>query len=155
MESPPDKLIKTQRKRARQPTILQIKALQNYNQGMNITKAMREAGYSKNTASYVGKKFFKMEGTQTAVQSIMRALETYGITVEKMAQKIAEFVDAKKIHGSFTEPDREVADYQTQIQGIKLLREIMKEEMPAGTGQKKRELTITEFVTGEKEEPNA
>ena len=145
---------KKRRKYRIKPSVKQIKALQLINQGSSVRSALKKAGYSQAVANK-STDFFKQPGVQRAVQSMKGFLENVGLTNQKMALKIAEFVDAKKWDHSVTEPDKEVPDYKTQIEGVKMWNEILNRNFDGAQGKKKRELTITEFVTGEEESLNS
>ncbi len=134
------------RTRNRRPTIRQIKALQLINQGHSVRGAQIKAGYSLETANR-STEFFKQKGVQKALESMRAHLDRAGVTQEKIAVKISEFIDAKKIDHSHTEPDKEVPDYKTQVEGVKLADEMF--QRSGDMSRKKRELTITEFVMGE------
>lgn len=144
-----DKPVGEKKRRNRKPSIKQTKALQYMNQGNSMRKSMQMAGY-KSLANQ-GKRFFEFKGAQRALESMAGYLEQQGLTNQYMAQKIKQFTEAEKIHSSIKEPDRVVPDYRTQIEGVKLWREILDNNMKSQQGVKKRELTITEFITGEEQ----
>lgn len=138
------------RTRKTKPDIRAIKTLQYINQGESVRAAQIKAGYSVKTASR-STKFFKNKGVQRAIQSMKGFLEDVGLTNLKMASKIAEFVDAKKVDHSHTEPDKVVPDYRTQIEGVKLWNEVLDRNSEGQKGKIKQQLTVTQFVTGEDE----
>lgn len=139
-----------ERKRGRQPTIKQIKALQNIKQGMSVRGSMIKAGYSIKQANK-STQFFKKPGVQKALESQLIYLDKYGLTHDKYAQKLAEFVDAKKIVTSLSgDVVAETQDYRTQIEGMKLWNGVL-ERHQVGGQKKKREMTITEFVNEEED----
>ncbi len=139
--------IKKQRTREKAPTIKQIKATRYIAQGMRVTPALRKAGYSKQT-SRLGKAYLaQVPGLRNALYSMERLLEKEGVTNEAVAKKIAEFVNAKEE----TKKGTEVPDYSTQIQGVKIYLDVTS-SAKVPQQQKKREMTITEFITGEVQE---
>jgi len=135
------------RKRKQAPTVKQIKALQNLAQGLSMRQSLIRAGYSMKQANKGKQFFFGMRGAREALESMTQHLIDQGLTPAFMAKKVKEFVDAKKIDHSHTEPDKLVPDYRTQIEGVKLWREIRNENIKGAQG-KKREITLTEFITG-------
>lgn len=138
----------------RQPTIKQIRALQYRNQGMTKRAAMKKAGYSPAAYNNPGATLMKSRGVKQILQSMAGDLEDAGLTAEFMAQKFQEWISAKKIHTSMTEPDREVPDYQTQLRAYKAWKDIVDAERGSGEDKKvKRKLTIEEYIQdGEKEQ---
>src|SRR3990167_504093 len=134
------------RERNRRPTVRQIKAVKFISDGMSVRGALKKAGYSPGVYE-ASTAFFKHKGAKIALESQIAHLNRAGITQEKLANKLAEFIDATKIDHSHTGPDKEVPDYYTQIQGVKLADEMFQRSGQQGT--KKREMTITEFITGE------
>lgn len=74
-----------------------------------------KAGYSKTTASHPKEDFLEAPGTKTAIEEMKEKLVGRGITIDYMAEKYKEWMEAKKIKGSMTEPDKVVPDYETQL----------------------------------------
>lgn len=147
-------LVPQKKKRIRRikPTIKQIKSLQYISQGHSTRKAMILAGYSPKQANKSNTYLFGMKGAREALESMTAHLARVGLTTEYMAGKVREFVDAKKIDHSHTEPDKEVPDYRTQIEGVKLWRDILEKNVNGVKGTKKREVTLTEWITGEEDQ---
>lgn len=144
---------KVKRRRIQKPTIKQVKALQLYNTGKySMRAALKEAGYGKGVIQK-STLFMKQKGVQSAMLALMGFMEGYGLTPEKKAKKIAEFVDAKKVVTSLSgDVVAETPDYKTQLEGVKMwndLDEKMRQEENPQQGKVKRQLSITEFVTGE------
>jgi len=77
----------------------------------SVSAVMREVGYSAKSAVDPSK-LTKSKGFQ-------ELLEEY-IPDELLAKKHKQLLEAKKIHGSLTEPDREVDDNQTQGKMVEL-----------------------------------
>ena len=138
------------------PTLMQIKAVQYINQGMKAAPAMRKAGYSDKSARTPKPALMKSNGVQKLLSGMVGKLNDEGLTTEAMSIKFKEWINAQKVHSSVTEPDRMVPDYDIQLKTYdrwaKLLG-INEEAARINGGQKvKRSMTVTEFVTGEKEE---
>ena len=132
--------------RDRKPTIKQIKALKFKAQGYSARASLLKAGYSENVAN-TSTHYFNNKGMQLAVASIKGYLNKMGKDDETIASKISEFIDAKRVT-----KNGDVADYPTQIQGVKIYLDL--DAKKPQDNLKKREMTITEYITGE-EEPHA
>src|ERR1035437_6330753 len=77
------------------PTLKQIKTLQYMNQGMTVHRAMKEAGYSK--ASLVtSSKFKKSPVVQKMMSGLKSKLVDKGFTVDFLADKFMEWINAEK-----------------------------------------------------------
>ncbi|MFA5443154.1 MAG: hypothetical protein WC286_04710 [Bacilli bacterium] len=63
-----------------------------------------------------------LEKTRIKVSHI---LELKGLSTGKLAEKIDEWLSAKKIKGSMTEPDKIVEDYQTQLKAGEMLVKLL------------------------------
>ena len=122
-----------------QPTVMQVKALQNINMGMSVRKALIEAGYSIKTANK-STLFFKAKGVQNAIMGLKMEIQNIGITNKRIAAKFNEWIDAKK-KTKFGEDN----DYDTQIKSYDRMKDIWNAEENPG-GKIKRKLTIEEFV---------
>jgi hypothetical protein len=72
---------------------------------------MIKAGYKESTAGYPRDNFLEAPGTKTAIEEMKDKLIGRGITVDFMAGKYWEWLNAKKVKGSMTEVD----DYETQL----------------------------------------
>ena len=103
--------------RRRKPTDLQKDAIEILTTNKKISKrqAMIQAGYSKTTASHPKQNLIDAPGTKTAIEQMKEKLAGRGITIDYMAEKYKEWMEAKKIKGSMTEPDKIVPDYETQL----------------------------------------
>jgi len=101
----------------RKPTALQKDAIEILATNPKISKrqAMIKAGYSKVTASHPKQNLIEAPGTKTALEEIKDKLIGRGINIDFMADKYFEWLNAKKIKGSMTEPDKVVPDYETQL----------------------------------------
>lgn len=141
--------VKVRKKRRDKPTLKQIKALQYKNQGMSTRKAMMKAGYGDVAANHPGKHFWPSKGVQTALASFKGEVIDQGLNTKYMAAKFKEWLEATKVQTSHTEPDRKVPDYDVQIKAYDRWGKIM-EDKPL-EGKIKRQMTVTEFVFGEKE----
>lgn len=145
----PESIIKQKpRQRNTRPTEKQIKAVHLIAQGMPTATALRKAGYAPTTAKMSNNFLYSNKGIQKVLDNYQKMFVRVGLTEDKFAQKVAEFVDAKKIDHSHTEPDKQVPDYQTQLRGVEIWRNTLEKDLQVKQG-KKRELTITEFITGE------
>lgn len=143
-----DSLPKKRRYNRKQPTLKQIKALQYMNQGMTKRSAMLKAGYSVAAANHPKQALMEKKSVRKILRGMADELQDVGLTQAYMANKVAEFMEASKIHSSPTEPDREVPDYQTQVRGYNIWKDAMeKAEGGESEGKVKRKLTIEEFVT--------
>jgi hypothetical protein len=109
---------------------------------------MKEAGYSKSTLiqSY---KFKKSPTVQRMMIGLAGKLQDKGLTVDYLADKFMEWLNAEKPFSSHTEPDKSVPDYDTQIKAYDRVKEVLNPKFE--TPGVKRKLTIEEFVTGEEE----
>lgn len=131
------------------PTVKQIAALNYINQGMSKRQAMIRAGYSVSTARYPKGNLMVSNGAKQTMESLKEELINKGLTVEYMAGKIKEWIDAKKIITSHTGPDFEFPDWEVQIKGFKEYGKIMGFDSSQDEIAKvKRKMTITEFVEG-------
>lgn len=140
-------VLKRERKRKKNTvSVKAIRAVQYMNEGMSVAGSLRKAGYAEWTAK-LGTNYLKQKPGVflKAAESLGNQLQSVGLTNMKIASKIAEFVDAKKIDHSHTEPDKEVPDYKTQVEGVKLWQGIM--EPKAVQGKKTREISFTEWVS--------
>jgi hypothetical protein len=101
----------------RKPTALQRRATEILASDQNITlgEAMVKGGYSKSSSLKPKQNFTDRVGTQTAIEEMKDKLAGKGITIDFMAGKYWEWLNAKKIKGSMTEPDKIVEDYETQL----------------------------------------
>ncbi len=147
------------RTRNTRATIKQVKAVKFISDGMSVRGALIKAGYSIKTAN-LSTRFFEKKGAKMALESQIAHLNRAGVTQEKLANKLAEFIDAGvtktvkgvevKKNGKVRRTYREIflPDYKTQIEGVKLADGIFQRNNPTNQ-KKKREMTITEFVMGE------
>lgn len=148
----------TRNPRDTKPTIKQIKAVQYAAMGMTKTAALRKAGYSHGSVAHGATMFKQKKGFIQAADALEHILKQK-VPVNKVADKIAEFIDAKKIisarvtkNGELAGADYrtndsvEVPDYQTQIKGVELYRDITGKEREGLIS--KREMSITEFIYG-------
>lgn len=90
--------------------------------GTPIGQAMREVGYSESTAN-TPQRLTETKGWAELQDKYREALLADGLDHIKMKDKVKEWLDAKKIQTSHTEPDRLVPDYQIQIKAGEMLRE--------------------------------
>ena len=120
------------------------------NQGMTVHRAMKEAGYSQ--ASLVqSSKFKKSPVVQKMMSGLKSKLVDKGFTVEFLADKFMEWMQADKTistkFGEITNPD-----YDTQIKAYDRAKEIL--DIKETDSKVRRKLTIEEFVN-EEEPPSA
>ena len=107
------------------PTKKQRKAFETKmsNPDMPLGEAMRQAGYDEITSEAPKQNFLGSRGVEVLREEYKNHLSSLGLGTAKIAAKMAEWIDAEKVHGSLTEPDRLVPDYQTQIKAGEMLRE--------------------------------
>lgn len=138
--------------RKRKATPLQIKTLHvlNSNPGMGVSTAMRQAGYSIQTAKGKSTAFFKSPTVQKTLMTMKKHLEDEEITGVYMAQKFKEWIDAQKLVKDLSGQvvDKE-PDYDTQIKGAKLMFDRIDKEESQNDPKLKRKMTIEEFVGDE------
>jgi type II secretory pathway component PulK len=130
------------------PTLKQIKTLQYMNQGMTVHRAMKEAGYSQSSLVQ-SSKFKKSPVVQKMMSGLKSKLVDKGFTVDFLADKFMEWMQAEKtVVSKFGEVTN--SDYDTQIKAYDRAKEILdiKETDP----KIKRKLTIEEFVNEDKGE---
>ena len=122
----------------RKPTALQRKAteLLALNPKLSKRQAMIRAGYSKNTASHPKGDFLEAPGTKTAIEEMKEKLIGRGITMDYMAEKYKEWMEAKKVKGSMTEPDKIVPDYETQLKAKEDVNRLL------GMGESKTDISV-------------
>lgn len=122
----------------RKPTELQRKAteLLATNPKLSKRRAMIKAGYSKITASHPKQNLIEAPGTRTAIEEMKEKLVGRGITIDFMAEKYKEWLSAKKIKGSMTEPDKVVNDYETQLKAKDDVNRIL------GMGESKTDISV-------------
>ena len=151
--------------RNRTPTLKQIKTVQLIKQGYSTHRAMKEAGYSQSTLkqSY---QFKKSPVVKKMMANIDKVLYDKGFTTEFIADKVMEWMGAKKVISakvivkkdkstsqadgelpladSITDDFIEVPDYDIQIKAFKEAKELFKPaEQEKGI---KRKITLEEFI---------
>jgi hypothetical protein len=122
---------------------------------MSKRQAALKAGYSLEIASHPGRGLMKSDGIKHIGQTMYMELALAGVTSEFMIAKFKEWLSATKTTNSFTEPDKVVPDYKTQLEAYKEWKKIVDVHDAANSptnGQLKRTLTINEFVTGKEDE---
>ena len=92
-------------------TLKQKKASQLVESGRNIGEVMINAGYSPNTAK-APTKLTKSKGWIELMEKKLPDKELLSVNNHAL--------HATKIHGSLTEPDREVEDIPTQLKAVEL-----------------------------------
>ena len=116
------------------PTKLQKRtlAILKENPDMSLGKAMITAGYAEKTAGNPKQNLVEASGVQNAREQWIEILRDKGITVQKLAEKQAEWLEAQKVVSarstgrdadSGTDDFIEVPDYQTQLKAGEMLRE--------------------------------
>ncbi len=130
----------------RKPTLKQVLAMKFINEGFSKRQAMIKAGYSPSTAENPKGKLFSRKGTQRLIDTLKSEMVNQGIVPEFVARKFTQWFDAKKIDHSHTGPDKEVEDYNIQMEAYDRWQKIMGIEE---TDPKiRRKLTIEEFIDG-------
>lgn len=89
----------------------------------SLSEAMRLAKYSETTIDHPGENFAGAPGVIAAAEEFGVTLSKY-VTNHHIAKKIKEFTEAQKYTNSYTEPDRLVPDYQTQVKGVELAMKV-------------------------------
>lgn len=109
------------RKYKRKPTKLQKRALEiirekpdEWKRGKKGT-ILKEAGYASKTAEKPKQNFTDRRGVAMATEEWREYLRGTGLGEQKLREKMAEWIDAKKIKSSLTGPDKVVEDYETQL----------------------------------------
>jgi len=120
----------------------QRKFLEAWKAGNNITDSKELAGYAKTTENPLNVPVVK-----TAIQSYQSHLKNVGIHPEFLAEKMKEWLDAKKGHVLKDGTVVETADYQAQLKAYEQLKDVFN---IGGQNQKEpgkgRKLTIEEWV---------
>lgn len=124
----------------RNPSIRQIKALQNLAQGMSKRQAMIKAGYSLSTANQAARVFDK-KSMKNLLETYKELFEKAGINPAYIVGKFSEWLNSEN-----EEVQLKAYDRYEKIMGI-----VGKENQK--TEGFKRTLTIQEFVLGTAE-PN-
>lgn len=115
----------------RKPTQQQAEALQLIKEGVIPTKAMKQAGYSDKTSEAPGQNLLRSAAAKGIIEQYKAEYLKVGITPQYMAQKTAEWLEAKKavsarITGkdadSQTDDFIDVPDYQTQLKAAEMVR---------------------------------
>ena len=132
-------------KKTKQPTIKQKLAVEKLveNRG-NIGKAMISAGYDSTTAKNP-KNLTDSKGFEVAMDEYKKELTKLGLTTGKVAEKLSEWIDAKKISTSLTEPDKITPDYQTQLKAGEMLRQDLGFKKDDSQGNLKKRIVAEEF----------
>lgn len=139
------------------PTALQQRAMEiiKENPDMPAGKAMITAGYAENVARSPKQNLLDRSGVLNAKEKWLDILSRKGITVDKLADKQVEWIDAKKVvsaqvivkkgtptsqaNGELPPADSktndfiEVPDYQTQLKAGEMLREDFGFKQQAGS----------------------
>lgn len=118
----------------------QAKAMELIKDGMPPTRAMREAGYSEETSRTPSKNLLGSPAVQSIIEQYKSAYFKVGITPDYMVKKTAEWLEAKKLSTSLTEPDKEVPDYATQTKAAEMVR--------ADWGMGKNEINLNQVNIG-------
>ena len=92
------------------------------NPEMPISKAMVQAGYTPKTATRPKINFVERRGVVVAMTEWRDKLRGRGLGEDKLLDKYSEWLDAKKLKSSMTEPDKIVPDYDTQLRAGALIR---------------------------------
>jgi phage terminase small subunit len=129
------------------PTAKQAKALELIREGMPPTKAMREAGYSEETAQAPGRELLRSAGAQTIIEQYRAEFTQVGITPRYMAEKAKELMEAETVKSSMTGPDIRIPDNKTRLEAWKEARQdlgfVEKTESPNPFGAKGGSITVT------------
>ena len=111
------KKMNTKRRNKVKPTELQKKTIQilRENPDKSLSRAMREAGYKPITSLKPKQNFTQLKGTAIAIEKWREALRGSGLNENLLINKYKEWINATKVKSSFTEPDKVVPDYETQL----------------------------------------
>lgn len=121
--------------RRQAPTDKQLIAIDYLNRGDTPTKAMKKAGYAPSSYRNPKKNLLEKAGTKTIVQLMQGQLIDSGVDGIYLADKLAEFTKSSNPKVFFGAYDR-----VAKILGIDAQE----------NGQKKREITFTEWVANDK-----
>ena len=113
-----------------QPTDKQVKAMELIREGVEPTKAMIQAGYSKSVSQAPSRNLLRSEGAKTIIEQYKEAYTKVGITPDYMGGKTKEWLEAQKIKSSMTEPDKVIPDYETQLKAAEMVRKDWGMEQP-------------------------
>lgn len=160
--------VKPIKRRRRQPTPRQIKAIQYINMGYSKRQAMIKAGYTPKVAEDPANNLLRKVSVKNFINGMAGELVDAGLTKEYMIGKFKEWLEAQKVIGarvvvkkesptpstdlkpanSMTNDFVEVPDYETQLKAFDKWKKIMDDQgNPQGGGQMKRKLTIEEFIS--------
>lgn len=122
----------------------------NSNPGIGVATAMRQAGYSRQTARAKSTAFLKSDAVQKTLMTMRKHLENEELTGVYMAKKFKEWIEAQKLvkdlSGQVVDSE---PDYDTQLKGAKLMFDRIDKEESQSDPKLKRKLTIEEFVGDE------
>lgn len=91
-------------------TVRHKKYVKGIVEGKSKQQSAIDAGFARATAKNA---YDKVE-TGGVKEAIEKALDRAGVTTERIADKVNEGLEAKKIHTSHTEPDAIVPDFAVQ-----------------------------------------
>jgi len=111
------------------------------NTGKPVSRAMADNGYALSTA--------KNPSELTESKGWQELMEKH-LPDEKLLTVHERALDATKIHGSLTEPDREVPDVPTQLKAVELGYKVKKKLLPEVTNQFNAGEMTLEFIKNEK-----
>jgi len=77
-------------------------------------------------------------------------MDKKGLSDGKLVEKFVEWIDAKKIKTSLTEPDRIVDDYTTQLKAVDMIIKLkgLSNTADTPTPGKGRKVTVEEWING-------
>jgi hypothetical protein len=107
------------------PTLKQAKAMELIREGVLPTVAMKEAGYSEETSSHPKQNLLRSPGVKSIIEQFKSEYTRLGITPAYLVKKEKEWLEAKKIVTSPTEPDKVFPDYSIQIKAGEMIRKDM------------------------------
>lgn len=122
------------------PTEKQAKAMELIRNGEKPKEAMIKAGYSPETAKDPKTNLLNLKGVRNIIEQYRAEYLRVGITPHYMAKKTKEWLEATKIKGSLTEPDKVVPDYETQLKAAEMVRKDW------GMGQEQQNIQINNFT---------
>lgn len=137
---------KTKDGRRRKMSRKQMLQAQYMLQGYTRRQAMLKAGYSEGMSS---KSSMKNQKTVLSFfEGVRGRFSKLGVDENFVAEKMKEWMNAHKLLLT-KEGEIDVPDYKTQIDGYDRFTKLIDPEKTVGT--KKREVKLTEWITGDKE----
>src|SRR5258708_17820488 len=137
--------------RTRKLTPKQILQAKYMLMGYNLRQSKLKAGYAKNVVNKTG--ITRQRTIVSFFEGINRKMLTTGITEDFISHKMKEWFDAKRPIVTKLGIQGEVPDYKAQQGAFDRWKGLVSaHDVAQSKGEKKREMTITEYITGEEPE---